>query len=225
MGIKQLARKYPNCWTSLWGVWYIREKGSLSGDYSQLASISFIQASSQSFWVEIVIDWWQWNFAPQMIYPMGQTSFFPCKCEKGTFFFLESSPSSPSIFTLIFKKKTSLIMFCHYWVTSIAHHFLPFLLYTTPPLHHHGKGMKPANMVPEAIEMMARVKLRMGPVSENAPTAAENSSSRSFMAWKWPMGSTTLKMVILWDFNRDWVGKSWESGRITRPGRHTKNYG
>jgi hypothetical protein len=39
-------------------------------------------------------------------------------------------------------------------------------------------------MVPEAIEMMARVKLRMGPVSENAPTAAENSSSRSFMAWK-----------------------------------------
>ena len=133
MGIKQLARKYPNCWTSLWGVWYIREKGSLSGDYSQLASISFIQASSQSFWVEIVIDWWQWNFAPQMIYPMGQTSFFPCKCEKGTFFFLESSPSSPSIFTLIFKKKhrsscfaiiglhPSLIIFCHFCYIQLPH--------------------------------------------------------------------------------------------------------
>ena len=109
---------------------------------------------------------------PKWYIPWAKPHFFHVNVKKAPSFFwnLPRLPLRSSLWSL---KKTSLIMFCHYWVTSIAHHFLPFLLYTTPPLHHHGKGMKPANMVPEAIEMMARVKLRMGPVSENAPTAAE----------------------------------------------------
>ena len=35
---------------------------------------------------------------------------------------------------------------------------------------------------PDAMAITAKVKLRMGPVSENFPTAAENSLSKSFIA-------------------------------------------